>query len=249
MVNICTLAILLKRGLLRLYVLAYIIILISSSCYASQGINIADSRVLNDPPEIEIKDDTVYYDGQITNESYSAILKIIGTNKITNISINSIGGDVENALKIAGYIKKNELNVTVRSVCASACANYIFIAGKNKFIGADSYLLWHGSINGPVKELEISGDISREEFFQLNEVKQLKIKETKFYKENEVSSKIAFCPQLRQDYRKKFPEKWFSYTPQDMEKFGIRKISFVTTPSQWLMSMRSKHVLFANYCN
>ncbi len=152
-------------------------------------------------------------------------------------------------MSIGDYIYKNGLSVDVRSVCASACANYIFPAGKKKYLDKDSYLLWHGGINGPEKEIKISGGISKSNFFSLQEVKKLKSDDVEFYRRIGVSIKVSFCPQLKVDYKDKFPEKWFSYSPEDMGKFGIKNIHYATSASQWANSMRKKHVIFANYCN
>uniref|UniRef100_UPI0031D01F32 hypothetical protein n=1 Tax=Klebsiella sp. TaxID=576 RepID=UPI0031D01F32 len=126
---------------------------------------------------------------------------------------------------------------------------YIFPAGKEKYLGKDSYLLWHGGINGPEREVEVSGGISKSKFFSLKEIKKLKSDDIEFYKRIGVNIKVSFCPQLNSDYRDKFPEKWFSYSPGDMEKFGIKNIHYATLASQWAISMRKKHVIFGNYCN
>jgi len=222
----------------------------SISALSNSGkIDIQDESVLNDPPKITVKGDTLYYDGEITKESYFLFLKETRGKKIRTFSVNSLGGDVENALSIANYIKKNNTDVEVRTICASACANYLFVAGNHKHIGNDSYILWHGGANGPEKELEISGNITRAEFFKLDSVQQIKKQEALFYKEIGVKNEITYCPQLKNNYHDIFPEKWFSYSPEDMKRFGIKNISFATTPSQWLMSMRKKHVIFAHYCN
>ncbi|WP_312044603.1 hypothetical protein [Erwinia sp.] len=222
----------------------------SISALSNSGkIDIQDESVLNDPPKITVKGDTLYYDGEITKGSYFLFLKETRGKKIRTFSVNSLGGDMENAMLIGIYIIKNGLDVELRSVCASACANYIFVAGNHKYIGKDSYILWHGGIDSPKKEFEISGNMRPDDFFRLKEYQQLRKKDHLFYKKIGVKRDIAFCPQLQKNYHEEFPEKWFSYSPEDMKRFGIKNISFATTPSQWLMSMRKKHVIFAHYCN
>lgn len=237
------------KKVIKIFISVSSIFISSGVLPASQKIDIQDERVLNNPPEIVKKGDVLYFDGQITNEAYVLFLKEIGNSRIKTVSVNSIGGDVENALSIASYIKKNNMDIEVRSVCASACANYLFVAGNRKLINNDSYILWHGGANGPEQEVEISGDITRAEFFRLESVQQIKKKEALFYKEAGVRNEICYCPQLKNNYHDTFPEKWFSYSPEDMNRFGIKNISFATTHSQWLMSMRKKHVIFAHYCN
>ena len=227
----------------------FFLIFNSASCVAYEGIDLPDVSVLSDPPDIYIKGSVVYYDGKITDTSYSEFLKITKSSPVNTVSVNSIGGDARNAMAIGDYIYKNGLSVDVRSVCASACANYIFPAGKKKYLGNDSYLLWHGGINGPEREMTISGNISKSDFFSLREIKKLKKDDVEFYRAIGVGIKLSFCPQLNSDYSYKFPEKWFSYTPEDMEKFGITNIHYANSASQWAISMRKKHVIFASYCN
>lgn len=229
--------------------LMFFLIFISTSCEAYQEIDLPDVSALNAPPKIHINGSVIYFDGKITDTSYSELLNFTKKSRVNKVSINSIGGDAKNAMAIGDYIYKNGLSVDVRSVCASACANYIFPAGKNKYLDKDSYLLWHGGINGPEREVEISGNISISDFFSLQEIKKLKSDDAKFYRKIGVNIKMSFCPQLNSDYRDKFPEKWFSYSPEDMEKFGMKKIHYATSASQWAISMRKKHVLFAIYCN
>lgn len=229
--------------------LMFFLVFYSTSSEAYEEIDLPDVSVLSDPPEIYIKGSVIYYDGKITGTSYSEFLKLTKNSPVSTVSINSIGGDVRNAMEIGDYIYKNGLSVDVRSVCASACANYIFPAGKEKYLGNDSYLLWHGGINSPEREVVISGNISKNDFFSLQEIKELKKDDIKFYRKIGVGFKLSFCPQLNPDYRDKFPEKWFSYSPGDMKKFGITNIHYANSASQWAVSMRKKHVIFATYCN
>ena len=218
-------------------------------CGAYEKIDLPDVKVLLDPPEIYSRGDVLYYNGKITDTSYVAVLNLTINHDIKKISINSIGGDARNAMEIGDYIYKNGLSVDVRSVCASACANYIFPAGKNKYLGNNSYLLWHGGVNGPEREVTVSGNISKDDFFMLQEFKKLKNDDIAFYRRIGVNIRVSFCPQLKDDYKERFPEKWFSYPPEDLEKFGIKNIHYAISASQWVLSMRNKHVIFASYCN
>ncbi|NIG21300.1 hypothetical protein F3J37_21750 [Pantoea sp. Al-1710] len=227
----------------------FFLIFNSSPCVAYEEIDLPDASVLSDPPDIYIKGGIIYYNGKITDTSYSEFLRLAKKSPINTVSINSIGGDARNALAIGDYIYKNGISVDVRSVCASACANYIFPAGKKKYLGNDSYLLWHGGINGPEREIKISGSITKSDFFSLREIKELQKDDVEFYRRIGVGNKLSFCPQLNSDYRYRFPEKWFSYTPADMKKFGITNIHYANSSSQWVISMRKKHVIFATYCN
>lgn len=224
----------------------------SGLCIAQSGIDIPDAKPFQAPPTIRLEGRILFFDGSITRESGNLVRKLLGNKNVTTISINSMGGDIDSALDIATIIHAKKLNVIVRTVCASACANYIFPAGQNKYIGNDSYLLWHGSADSPQEQLQITSDsknLSRNDLFRLPEFIKIKEKERFFYKNLKVNYRLPFCPQLQSNYLVKFPEKWFSYLPEDLERFGVKNVSYANSASQWAISMRRKHVIFANYCN
>ncbi|WP_164844268.1 hypothetical protein [Serratia odorifera] len=36
---------------------------------------------------------------------------------------------------------------------------------RRSYLGNNSYLLWHGGVNGPEREVTVSGNISKDDFF------------------------------------------------------------------------------------
>jgi hypothetical protein len=60
------------------------------------------------------------------------------------VMVSSEGGVTEAALDIAEHIQKRRIDVEVVDVCASSCANYIFIAGAGKVIREGGVVGWHG---------------------------------------------------------------------------------------------------------
>lgn len=86
------------------------------------------------------------YVGEITKDS---VENFINKNKDLNfstIAIQSSGGDAEAALRFGEWIYENKLNVKVLHLCMSSCANYIFPAGKHKYIPKYALVIWHGSL-------------------------------------------------------------------------------------------------------
>lgn len=251
--NLTTVSFFCEKIYLKAICIALIFFFLRSGlCIAQSGIDIPDAKPFQATPAIRQEGRTLFFDGSITRESRNIVSKLLINKNITTISINSMGGDIDSALDIATIIHAKKVNIIVRTVCASACANYLFPAGLNKFIGNDSYLLWHGSANSPPEQLQITSDsniLSRNDLFRLPEFVKIKEKERFFYKNLKVNYRLPFCPQIQSDYLKRFPEKWFSYLPEDLEKFGIKNIHYATSASQWAISMRKKHVIFGNYCN
>lgn len=214
-------------------------------------IDIQDERVLIDPPHIYVKGSTLYLDGKIDDDTDRVVIPLLRKNNIRTLSVNSIGGAIVPAMHIGLIIHQRKIDVEVRSVCASACANYLFPAGLNKKINPDSYLLWHGSAHSPKSEFTVDytqEKITREQFFSAPEFIAIKKMERDFYHTIGVEYKIGFCPQQLTDYHQRFPEKWFSYSEKDLRAFGVTNIFYSEGPAQWLQSMEKNGVLFAKHC-
>ena len=99
------------------------------------------------PATITVEGSTIIFDGDIEEETYRHFLLAVDDkeDQITAIRINSGGGITDQGMWIGKWIFDHELDVIVDELCFSSCANYIFTAGKNKIIGNDAIVGWHGS--------------------------------------------------------------------------------------------------------
>jgi ATP-dependent protease ClpP protease subunit len=88
----------------------------------------------------------VVFEGAITQESIDAFLEKNRDFQGTSIKLMSHGGDGLAAMKLADWILRKELDVVVDTICYSACANYLFLAGKKKTIAPGAILMWHGGM-------------------------------------------------------------------------------------------------------
>lgn len=61
------------------------------------------------------------------------------------VIVDSPGGAVESALDMAELMRARGMSIYVRGLCASSCANYLFVAAKLKVLGPDAIVGWHGS--------------------------------------------------------------------------------------------------------
>ncbi|NNV46421.1 hypothetical protein GTF97_12415 [Roseobacter sp. HKCCD8767] len=92
--------------------------------------------------------DEMYFFGAISIASQDAFLDFIAaedTSRVRTFVINSLGGDTHSGRVIGRWIHQQDLTVTVDAICFSSCANYIFPAGADRIIRADSFVGWHGS--------------------------------------------------------------------------------------------------------
>ncbi len=106
---------------------------------------------------------TLTLDGDINSysfiESRDCLVRSRASKK-TFVVKASGGGNGPAALAIGMLIRKHNWDVEVDGICASSCAIFIFPAGKTKYLGANSLLLFHG---GPYQEnlTEMAAEIDR----------------------------------------------------------------------------------------
>jgi len=98
--------------------------------------------------KISVLNDTIEFIGSIDRKSYADFTDAINSHnkRITKLIINSDGGNTKHGKYMGHWIYDNEINVQVRTLCYSSCANYIFPAAANKYIEAGAQVGWHGNI-------------------------------------------------------------------------------------------------------
>ncbi len=83
---------------------------------------------------VRISPTAVSFSGQIEKDELSRFLKVYKPTDET-LTLNSSGGHMGAALDIGSLLIKNKnLAVVVQGMCASSCANYLFLAGHAKKI-------------------------------------------------------------------------------------------------------------------
>jgi hypothetical protein len=85
------------------------------------------------------------FNGNIDAASVAAFVARNAHGYIRRIIVQSPGGDVRQAIVLGNWILDHGVDVEVTGSCASSCANYLFTAGRRKFIDAGSIVIWHGS--------------------------------------------------------------------------------------------------------
>jgi hypothetical protein len=85
--------------------------------------------------------------GKITSDTFVQVRDRIvrsAADRRTFIIKTSPGGDAYSALAIGILLHRHKWDVEVIGICASSCANWIFPAGKTKYLSSQSMLLFHG---------------------------------------------------------------------------------------------------------
>ena len=92
---------------------------------------------------VAVRGNAIVYEGDLSLEGLEAAKKLY-TKDITNFVITSEGGEITTGIAFGEWIFDHQLDVTVEKYALSSAANYIFPAGKTKFLHRDSLLGWHG---------------------------------------------------------------------------------------------------------
>ncbi|BEM25138.1 hypothetical protein SME04J_35040 [Serratia marcescens] len=85
----------------------------------------------------------IFYSGDISESGYEKVHALANLD-ISTLVINSRGGDIVPGMKLGELVFDKKWNIQVQDYCFSSCANYIFPAGKTKYISKFSQLGWHG---------------------------------------------------------------------------------------------------------
>lgn len=150
--------------------------------------------------------------------------------------VTSPGGSIEAGLDLGEWIVESGLVVEVDRLCASSCANYVFVAGREKRLRRHSLLLWHGSAWQRSFDRFADPDHPdfREEFVELRE------REVSFFDRIGVDNLITVYGQtvrlpvtayLRPLVRR--PLQGYDYDLEDMRRMGVTGIELVDGEWNW----------------
>lgn len=100
-----------------------------------------------DRAEVRTLGDAVYYRGDLEEHAVARVADLLKQpgHALTQLVIDSGGGEINLGMDLADLVLAHRLDVVVERLCASSCANYVFPAGKRKRIAPDSLVVWHGS--------------------------------------------------------------------------------------------------------
>lgn len=124
-----------------------------------------------------IDDGSIIFEGKITTSSVNRFIKKHQNTSATLIHLGSHGGDIESALKLANWMLDKSFDVKV-NVCFSACANYLFLAGKRKLIWPHGILMWHGGMwqtdfaENYTKHKQFAAQLTKEKWRKLSRTKK-----------------------------------------------------------------------------
>lgn len=114
-----------------------------------------EQPVWRTPPVIEALGDTLAYTGYLNPDGADRAVDFIATGHFKVLRIDSTGGEIMSSMRIGRALHDRRMDVVVRNLCLSSCANYIFPAGARKVIEPGSVVAWHGDARQPNTLLRI----------------------------------------------------------------------------------------------
>lgn len=206
--------------------------------------------------------ETLVYRGEITFEDNATAFELYRRSVIkpTRIEITSLGGGINAGLQLGEWIVANQLAVRVPRYCVSACANYIFVAGKTKYLGATAYLVWHGGAYQPGLADILKANANREIVRRLSVTDQataraqkyqeidgymefIQHRETAYFDALNIDPRITTLGQI-EPYVSRFPQgiafSGWDYSIEDMAKMGV--LNVFIEGEQWVPSAASRGV-------
>ncbi len=85
---------------------------------------------------------------ETSGQRLSSVIRRAKGSTATYLILNSSGGDAEVGLKLGASIAERNITSVVDGVCASSCANYLFLGARRRAILKGSLLVFHGGF-GP----------------------------------------------------------------------------------------------------
>jgi hypothetical protein len=92
------------------------------------------------------------FDGKIALDTVAPLLDWLAREAPagTALVIRSPGGDVKAGLSIGRRVLAARIKVYARDLCASSCANYVFMLGREPEALPDTLILYHGGVSQPL---------------------------------------------------------------------------------------------------
>lgn len=96
-------------------------------------------------PSLSWADETAVYSGELSAVRTAEFFERYNNRSVSRLEINSSGGEVEAGIQLGLWVHARRLDVVVKGVCLSSCANYVFTAGRHKRVMPGSVVAWHGN--------------------------------------------------------------------------------------------------------
>ncbi len=136
--------------------------------------------------------------------------------------INSSGGEISEAMDVAYFLKKYDYDIAITGTCVSACAQFVFVAARKKYICGNAVVAMHG---GPLTPEQIS---QLPYTSGIKNTISLKMKRfVKFYRDNRVDlGLVKNAPKYILPLLKSGKTAFWIPTEDDYFRYGVRNVVY-----------------------
>lgn len=172
---------------------------------------------------IRVSGSVLCFTGDIDRDSAARAEALMADSGLTAFVVNSDGGEVTAALRLARSLRARGLRLIVARRCISSCANFLFPAARTKAVAPNGLVVFHGGIApGAFGGL-----------FGGGEERDLLARTTAFFREIGVDGSITYDPPYRRDPRsgiRTLAEEWTA-TPAALRRHGVTGLTSMWWPS------------------
>jgi hypothetical protein len=104
-----------------------------------------------DRNKVSLEDGVLLIQGKLDLELLADFRQVLASNDLRDVRVRlrSPGGTTYVGMAIGREIHRRHLDVEVDKRCISSCANYLFTAGRNKYVKSPSHVQFHGGALQP----------------------------------------------------------------------------------------------------
>lgn len=159
----------------------------------------------------------IHINGDISPTTAKEFSSMMAEGGISRVVVHdSSGGDVDSAIDMALLIYEEKLDVEIRGICLSSCANYLFPAGFQKYVVDKGLVAWHGDGAHMMESMRAEG----QHVLYLRSFQKTISREKLFFQTIGVDQRL--CSFAKRD---PYAVGYYYYLDQDdMEYFGIKNI-------------------------
>ena len=187
---------------------------------------------------VAVEGDVLTYRGLLMKGGVDQVEKYLAEYpSVSVLAIESQGGDVTEGMRLGDLVLTRSMDVRViGSICASSCANYVFVSGRRKFIESGALVMWHGSPLRPqdtpvtVTVVDGNGHSESKEYKGEALLEYLKRPEIAVAAERDRKEHLEFFKVRRMDGRiTVFGQEigcdcQWTFTVEDMGKLGVDRV-------------------------
>ena len=171
--------------------------------------------------DVHIDGTSIIYNGPMAAEGVEQVKKLY-TENIDRLVLNSPGGEINIGMDLGEWVYDKGLDVEIKNIAFSSAANYVFTAGKTKYLHKDSMVGWHGGVTQ-------DNDNFFMKLFMKKYLEEGKKREKEFFEKIKVDQKSTVYGQRPEfdQYSEKQNYVGWTYSLEAMEQLGIKNIKLL----------------------